>query len=104
VSANIIRRDQVIADLETLTDRIAKDSPKSAERFLKAVEKAIALLAEFPELGSRCEFRSPHIKDLRVWSIRRFKKYLIFYRPIENGIEIFRVLHGARDLEALFIS
>jgi toxin ParE1/3/4 len=27
--------------------------------------------------------------------------YLILYRPIPEGIAVFRILHGARDLEAL---
>jgi toxin ParE1/3/4 len=26
--------------------------------------------------------------------------YLVFYRPVAEGIEVIRVLHGARDLEA----
>ena len=30
------------------------------------------------------------------------KKYLIFYRPAESGIEIIRVLHAKRDIDALF--
>jgi plasmid stabilization system protein ParE len=30
-----------------------------------------------------------------------FAKYLVFYRPVANGIEIFRVLHGARDIEGI---
>jgi toxin ParE1/3/4 len=29
-------------------------------------------------------------------------KYLLFYRPIENGIELVRVLHGARDITGIF--
>lgn len=28
--------------------------------------------------------------------------YLIFYRPIAEGIEVVRVVSGYRDLEALF--
>jgi plasmid stabilization system protein ParE len=27
---------------------------------------------------------------------------MVFYRPIENGVEIIRVLHGARDIERIF--
>ncbi|MBV8128032.1 MAG: type II toxin-antitoxin system RelE/ParE family toxin [Planctomycetaceae bacterium] len=26
---------------------------------------------------------------------------MLFYRPIEGGIEIIRVLHGARDIDAV---
>jgi toxin ParE1/3/4 len=28
--------------------------------------------------------------------------YVIFYRQVSTGIEVVRVLHGARDIEALF--
>jgi toxin ParE1/3/4 len=28
--------------------------------------------------------------------------YVIFYRPIEEGIEVIRVLHSARDIEDIF--
>lgn len=32
----------------------------------------------------------------------QFDDYLIFYRPIETGIEVLRVVSGYRDLDALF--
>jgi toxin ParE1/3/4 len=35
---------------------------------------------------------------LRMWPIPGFKRYLNFYRPRRNGIEVVRVLHGAMDL------
>jgi len=25
--------------------------------------------------------------------------YLVFYLPIENGIDVIRVIHGARDID-----
>ena len=28
--------------------------------------------------------------------------YIIFYRPISEGIQVIRVLHGARDIPPLF--
>jgi plasmid stabilization system protein ParE len=30
-----------------------------------------------------------------------FRNYLVFYRPIRDGIEVLTVLHGARDLHAV---
>ena len=30
------------------------------------------------------------------------KNYIIFYQPVEGGIEILRVLHGSRDIESIF--
>ena len=31
-----------------------------------------------------------------------FGRYVIFYLALPGGIEIVRVLHGARDLDAIF--
>ena len=36
------------------------------------------------------------------WIRPRGPGYVIFYRPLENGIEVTRVLHGARDFPPLF--
>lgn len=30
-------------------------------------------------------------------------RYVIFYRPLQDGIDVVRVLHGTRDLEAVFV-
>jgi len=49
-----------------------------------------------------CSFPNPALANMRCWSIRCFKNYVIFYRPISEGIEVIRVLHGGRDIERLF--
>jgi toxin ParE1/3/4 len=40
------------------------------------------------------------LQDVRIQPIARFKEYWIFYRPTKNRIEVLRVLHGARDIDA----
>ena len=55
-----------------------------------------------PELGQRQEFGRKELAGLRVWQVQGFENYLIFYRPIERGIEVLRVLHAARDIGAAF--
>ena len=30
------------------------------------------------------------------------KPYVLYYRPLDDGIEIIRVIHGSRDLSGLF--
>lgn len=42
------------------------------------------------------------LAGMRFHSVHGFRKYLIFYIPGSEGIEIVRVLHGARDLKTLF--
>jgi toxin ParE1/3/4 len=39
---------------------------------------------------------APHLRSLP------FRRYVIFYVPLGEGVDIVRVLHSARDIEALF--
>ncbi len=44
------------------------------------------------------------LKDELAPFLRSFlvKNNLIFYRPIDQGIEIVRILHGLQDIETIF--
>ncbi|MCL1472112.1 type II toxin-antitoxin system RelE/ParE family toxin [Argonema antarcticum] len=84
-------------DIETIIDLIADNSGfDAAERFLKKVNQKCNNLANFPNMGRR---RDELLQELRSFPV---DDYLIFYRPIEGGIEILRVVSGYRDLSALF--
>jgi toxin ParE1/3/4 len=54
------------------------------------------LLAGQPLLGRLRPELAPNLRNFPVGN------HVIFYRPIDNGIEVARVLHGARDIDALF--
>ncbi len=74
----------------------------TSDRFLEAVEKAYKRLAEMPGLGVLRDYGNPALSGMRVWPVPKFPKYLIFYRATDTELEILRVLHGARDLDAIF--
>ena len=76
--------------------------PDVAVHFLVYAEETLELLAKMPFLGTPRDFRSHKLRTLRMWHVKGFEDYLIFYRPIDDGVEIFRVLHGKRDIEAIF--
>jgi toxin ParE1/3/4 len=40
--------------------------------------------------------------DVRLWPLKQFEKYLLIYRAHSEALDIIRVVHGARDLPALF--
>ena len=70
-----------------------------AERFLRAVAATLPLLAEQPNLGRRRKFRHPKLRDLRSFPAERpFQSLLIFYRVKKDTLEVWRLMHGARDL------
>lgn len=93
---------QARRDLIEIADFIARDNLEAAERFLDAADAAFRLLSKMPEMGTHCGFESSETVGARVWSIREFENYLVFYRPIDRGIQVVRVLHGSRDIPELF--
>jgi toxin ParE1/3/4 len=85
-------------DLKAIRDYVAKDNPEAARRVVRRLRDVARLLARAPDLGRR---RPEFGTDLRSFVA---DSYVLFYRPLAgaDGIGLARVLHGARDLGALF--
>ena len=64
-------------------------------------QAAFDFLAATPGAGPRVEPSVDAIPDLRFWSLAGFRSYLVLYRPIGDGVEILRVIHGARDIGSI---
>ncbi len=71
-----------------------------APRFYDAASAAFAEIAPMPGICERWPSANPRLQGLRVWRIAGFPKHLAFYRPSDDGIDIVRVIHAARDLDA----
>ena len=87
------RADQ---DLDDIWAFIAEDDPTAASRFVRLIEERCRILAENPLMGRSRSELAPGLRSFP------FGNYLVFDVPIENGVEIVRVVSGARDIEALF--
>jgi toxin ParE1/3/4 len=98
----IVKRPEVRRDLQGQFSYIARDKLSAANRFLRAFDQTIKRLARAPERGTAWETNNPDWTGLRVMPVKGFENHLIFYFPVEGGIEIVRVLHGARDIEVIF--
>ncbi len=75
---------------------IAADNQEAATCVLHSFDKKFQLLAKNSKLGSARPDIAP---DLRYFVEGN---YLILYRESAEGIEIVRVVHGARSLKSLF--
>ena len=71
-------------------------------RFLHAAEASYESWRQCRNSVNGRSSGTEKLADLRAWQVRGFENYVIFYRPIEHGIEIVRVLHAARDIAAIF--
>ena len=85
-----------LADLDDVWDHIAEENPMAADRLMESLYERFRLLGTQPLMG---EARPDLALDVRHSPLGN---YLILYRPREEGIEVLRVVHGARDIPAVF--
>jgi toxin ParE1/3/4 len=94
--ARIIRSPAAEEDAVEIWAYIAQDNPPAADRLLERFDRVLQKLLLQPLLGKSVEEIGPGLRFFPLGS------YLIFYRAIEDGIELIRILHGARDITAEF--
>ncbi len=83
-------------DLDEIWLYIARDSPAAATRFIERLCAKCNFIEGSPGIGRQ---RAELAPDLRSFPTG---KYLIFYRIAKRGIEVARILHGHRNIEAEF--
>jgi addiction module RelE/StbE family toxin len=91
MGCKIIFSPQAIADLAAAVRFIAEKNPAAATRFGNVLIDRVAILENFPLLGSPYSKR-PGVRKLVL------RPYLIFYRfrEAENAVDILRYWHGAQ--------
>jgi toxin ParE1/3/4 len=92
----IVKRPRALIDLAEIWAYVANDSAVAADVFAARIDDVLRTLARQPRMG---RIRPELGKDFRSFVVAR---YVIFYLPRANGIEIVRVLHGSRDIHAIF--
>ena len=89
-------------DTEEIALYLALENPNASAMFREALEATYTLLSTMPKIGSTRDFHNPRLSGLRMFPVKGFENYLIFYQPTDEGLLIVRVLHGARDIVTLF--
>ena len=82
------------SDLFEYSEFIARDKPIAAYEWVEKIEGVCATLAANPEMGEARKSRNHG-------PCRSFTsgKYVIFFRVIEGGVEIIRIVRGGLDLD-----
>jgi toxin ParE1/3/4 len=89
--------EPAIKDIEQIADYIASQSGLAeSEKFLSKLDAKFAKIVQFPNLGRQ---RDEILLNIRSLSI---DTYLILYMPIEQDVEILRIVSGYRNISALF--
>ena len=92
----VTRRPLAEADVLQIWDHIADDSLTAADHWVDSLDEEFRLLATQPMMG--------RARDELASGVRSFPfgRYVVFYVPLDDGIDVVRVLHGSRDIDAIF--
>jgi toxin ParE1/3/4 len=92
----ILRTRKSREDYIDIEDYIAQRSPQNAEMIIRLFEEKLADLAVNNLIGRPRPELAP---GLRSWNVHRF---VLFYRPIDDGVILIRVLHTSMDITTRF--
>lgn len=92
----ITRRPLAAADILDIWEYIAEDSIEQADRWVDLLDEKLGLIATQPLMGRSRDELAPGMRSFP------FGRYVIFYIPIADEIDVVRVLHSARDVDPVF--
>jgi toxin ParE1/3/4 len=99
-SKRVIPRGQPDRDVdEAITHFLREDTLRAALGFIDALEQAYAHIGRHPASGSTRYAAELNLPGLHHWPLKNFP-YLVFYAERDDHIDVWRVLHGKRDIPA----
>lgn len=96
MASKVLKSPVAERDLDEIWFYIAKDNIDAADRVLRRIQDKCRQYAAQPLMGDLRDDLAENLRNFVVGS------YVIFYRPLTDGIEVVRVIHGARDVDAIF--
>ncbi|HGA2315749.1 type II toxin-antitoxin system RelE/ParE family toxin [Pseudomonas shirazica] len=76
---------------------LAEQAEQAALGFIDALEKTYTHISRHPALGSARYAHELDLPGLLYWPLKRYP-YLVFYVERDDHIDVWRVLHGMRDI------
>lgn len=96
----IVPREQANRDVDAAVDYYLKEAgSRVALGFIDALERAYRHISRHPASGSTRYSVELSLAGLRAWSVRRFP-HVVFYVEGPDRVDVWRVLHGTRDIPA----
>ena len=94
--SQLITSPEAERDLLDIWLFIAEGSMVNADRFIDKLNEKAQRLAEFKDIG----VNRPELgKGIQSFAVER---YALFFRALNNGIELVRVLSASRDINQAF--
>lgn len=94
----VIRTGPAQADLEGILTYLEDHSPPAAERLARLIDERCELLGHVPGMGRPRDDLAPGLRSIVV------EKYVVFFRATSDAVQVIRILHGSRDIDAIMKS
>lgn len=88
----VLKRPEAEVDPFLIWERVSLDNPDAADRTLDGLEESFKLLATQPLMGRERFELAPQLRSFVSG------RYVIFYVPLINSIDLVRVLDGRQDV------
>ena len=96
----VIPREQANRDVdEAVAYYLSEAGEAVALGFIDGLEKAYGHIGRHPATGSPRYAHELNLPGLRTWPLTRYP-HLVFYVERPDHIDVWRVLHGQRDIPA----
>jgi toxin ParE1/3/4 len=96
----VIPRVQAVQDIdEAIAYYLSEEAEAAAVGFIDALEQAYGHISRNPASGSSRYALELNLPGLRFWPLKRYR-YLVFYVERPDHVDVWRVLHGHRDIPA----
>lgn len=96
----VVLREQVNRDIDdAISYYLSESAEQAALGFVDALEQAYSHISRHPATGSPRYAHELNLPGLRSWPLTRYP-HLVFYVERTEYIDVWRVLHGQRDIPA----
>ena len=97
----IVPREQAHRDVEdAVAHHLAENAEAAALGFIDALENAYGHIGRHPATGSPRYAHELNLPGLRSWPLKRHPYLVFFYVERSDHVDLWRVLHGQRDIPA----
>lgn len=94
----VIPREQANLDVDSaIAWYLGEAAEQAAQDFINALEQAYVHIGRRPTTGSPRYAHELNLPGLQSWQLTRFP-YIVFYVENPDHIDVWRVLHGQRDI------
>ena len=94
----VIPRERAKQDAEEAIDYyLGENAADAALGFIDALERAYSHIGRYPDSGSSRYAHELNLPGLRFWPLQKYP-HLIFYVERSDHVDVWRILHGQRDI------